>query len=220
MTFKKNTPLKSVVEESSSVAKAVEKAWSRTGKPAEFSVKIFQIEEKNFFGMSTKPAKIGLFFKDALSQSPKDTERFEKRESTREHKQTQRPASSEKPARVRPLSRETTPSESTREQQRSKSHAQPSSHSGAQWSPEMIQLVRSWLEQTLRLLNKNATTFSLQPSNLHLKIVFAQELFGDQEKERTFFRVTSYLLMQSLRTFSKEGFRGFKIIMASSTHNA
>jgi predicted RNA-binding protein Jag len=54
--------MKSLIEEASSIAKAIEKGWERAGKPNSFSVKVFELPEKNFIGMTTKPAKVGLFF--------------------------------------------------------------------------------------------------------------------------------------------------------------
>ena len=54
--------MKSIVEEASSIFKAVEKAWERAGKPADFSVKIFEDSQRSFFGLTKKQAKIGLFF--------------------------------------------------------------------------------------------------------------------------------------------------------------
>ncbi len=54
--------MKSIIEQASSIIKAIEKAWNQAENPKEFSIKIFEQEERNFFGMSTKPAKIGIFF--------------------------------------------------------------------------------------------------------------------------------------------------------------
>ena len=56
--------MKSIIEQASSIIKAIEKAWNQAEQPKEFSIKIFEKEEKNFFGMTTKPAKIGIFFGD------------------------------------------------------------------------------------------------------------------------------------------------------------
>ncbi|HSC25589.1 MAG TPA: hypothetical protein VLB80_05250 [Candidatus Babeliales bacterium] len=56
--------MKSIIEQASSIIKAIEKAWDQAGSPKEFSIKIFEKEERNFFGMTTKPAKIGIFFTD------------------------------------------------------------------------------------------------------------------------------------------------------------
>jgi predicted RNA-binding protein Jag len=56
--------MKSIIEQASSIMKAIEKAWNQAEQPKEFSIKIFEKEERNFFGMSVKPAKVGIFFGD------------------------------------------------------------------------------------------------------------------------------------------------------------
>lgn len=61
--------MKSIMEEASSIVKAIEAAWIRAEKPREFSVKIFEEPEKNFFGMVTKSAKIALIFKHIEKKS-------------------------------------------------------------------------------------------------------------------------------------------------------
>jgi predicted RNA-binding protein Jag len=61
--------MKSLIEEASTIQKAVEKAWVRAGKPAEFTVKIFEEPKHNFLGMTTKSAKVAIFFK-APGQAP------------------------------------------------------------------------------------------------------------------------------------------------------
>lgn len=64
--------MKSIIEEASSIVKAIEAAWIRAEKPQEFSVKIFEEPEKNFFGMVTKSAKIALIFKNVEKKQSKD----------------------------------------------------------------------------------------------------------------------------------------------------
>ena len=56
--------MKSVFEEASSIFKAIEKGWEKAGCPHKFSVTIFEKPEKNFFGISKKLAKVGIFFED------------------------------------------------------------------------------------------------------------------------------------------------------------
>src|SRR5687768_7128192 len=58
--------MKSIIEEGSSIAHAVEKAWQRAGNPPEFTIKIFQIPQKNFFGFTKVVAKIAIFFSDVV----------------------------------------------------------------------------------------------------------------------------------------------------------
>lgn len=62
--------MKSIMQEASSIAKAIEKGWEKAGKPTDFSVKIYEEPQKNFIGLTTKPAKIALFFDEAKSKRP------------------------------------------------------------------------------------------------------------------------------------------------------
>lgn len=64
--------MKSLVEEASSVAKAIEKAWLRAGKPVSFSVKVYEEAQSGFLGFNSKPAKIGLFFDDYQPKASSD----------------------------------------------------------------------------------------------------------------------------------------------------
>ncbi len=63
--------MKSIIQESSSIAKAIEEAWKKADQPKEFSVKIFQEPKKNFFGFTKISAKIGFFFKDSIDNQNK-----------------------------------------------------------------------------------------------------------------------------------------------------
>lgn len=54
--------MKSIVQEASSVAKAIEQGWQKAGCPAQFSIKILELPEKNFFGFTVKSAKVALYF--------------------------------------------------------------------------------------------------------------------------------------------------------------
>ena len=56
--------MKSIICEASTMMKAVEQGWIKAGKPTEFSVKVFEQPQRNFFGLTTSLAKIGIFFLD------------------------------------------------------------------------------------------------------------------------------------------------------------
>jgi len=56
--------MKSIIEEASSITKAIEKGWTSAGKPTEFTVKVLEQPVYNFLGFNTKPAKISFFFDD------------------------------------------------------------------------------------------------------------------------------------------------------------
>lgn len=60
--------MKSLVEEASSITKAIEKAWIRAGQPQSFSVKIFETPEVGFLGFTKKSAKVGIFFEEPAAE--------------------------------------------------------------------------------------------------------------------------------------------------------
>ncbi len=63
--------MKSIMEEASTIFKAIEKAWTRAEKPQSFSVKLLEEPTKNFIGMTVKPAKIAFLFEEtAVSRTP------------------------------------------------------------------------------------------------------------------------------------------------------
>lgn len=57
--------MKSIMEEASTISKAIESAWNRAGQPQEFTVKILEHPKTSFFGLKTsKSAKIAFFFNE------------------------------------------------------------------------------------------------------------------------------------------------------------
>ena len=74
--------MKSVIQEGTSLVKALEEGWEKAGRPTEFSVKIFQEPEYGFLGLSSKKkAKIGIFFEEKIEAQQKyERPKFEKRD--------------------------------------------------------------------------------------------------------------------------------------------
>jgi hypothetical protein len=67
--------MKSIIQEASSLSKAIEQGWQKAGKPIMFSVKILQDASKNFIGLTTQNAKIAIYFGrfDELQAQPTNT---------------------------------------------------------------------------------------------------------------------------------------------------
>jgi hypothetical protein len=67
--------MKSIMEEASSIAKAIETAWNRAGQPTEFTVKVLELPQTSFFGLKTsKSAKVAFFFNEAtVTVRPKES---------------------------------------------------------------------------------------------------------------------------------------------------
>jgi len=95
--------MKSIMEEASSLAKAFAQAWERAGKPQECTVKILAEPEKNFIGMTTKSAKIAIFFNEPAPQQQKKTTSQPVKRTPVQQPQVQKPRAQEpiqRPERV------------------------------------------------------------------------------------------------------------------------
>jgi len=81
--------MKSLVQEAVSIAKAIDAAWIHAGKPENFSIKILEHPEKNFFGFNKKSAKIAFFFdeiKQPVAKQPASKQPY------KQQQQVQRPS--------------------------------------------------------------------------------------------------------------------------------
>lgn len=213
--------MKSVMQEASSVIKAIEKGWETAGKPKEFSVKVFEEPKKNFIGITVQSAKIGIFFSEKLTV-PKDVEK--ERTSPRKAETVQQ--------RVQqPLQRREIAPKPIREPREYREHKEPREVQSAptpfkqepqkeaektqkiMWTPEMLALVNQWVSGVLKAINAPHVTFSSKSSHYQLVIEFNQPLLAHDEKEQQLLRSFSLLLIQTLRHAFKRPLRGFKIMM-------
>jgi predicted RNA-binding protein Jag len=200
--------MKSIVEEASSVAKAIEKGWIQAGKPQEFSVKVFETEQKNFLGMTTKSAKIAIYYTD------KNSTRHEYQEKRNVYapqpkKYEQKPSRPTTAPRVNNFDNSLNNTKNTPPVERQERTTKDV------WSDEMTTTAQQWLEDTLRLMNLSDRSFTVEAKNYYLKFNFNTPLLEDAERERLLFRSLAHLIMQTLRNKFKKGFRGFKIILNS-----
>lgn len=183
--------MKSLIQEGSSIIKAIEKAWQNADKPTEFKIKIYEEPKYNFLGMTTKAAKVGIFF-DYIPES-KDSKRstFTSDESRRSKKQPQQ----------RSIEKTTSPKEPTAEKQ-------------VIWSAEMIKFVEQWLSTSLSAMQKDIM-FETSAKNYHLYCSLKQPIISNPEKERAVYRALSLLILQALKKKFHRPLRGFKIVVLS-----
>ena len=224
--------MKSIIEQASSIMKAIEKAWDQADKPKDFSIKIFEKEEKNFFGMTTKPAKIGIFFTDKPTTHDKSTikprsEIKECRDEVKQqplHKQQPQPVVKPQPARPEQQSRpeqsriivpkkpvyqrELNPSATKQEDISEKPR-----RISATWNDTMIQSTESWLKKTLSLMEMNGINFTTEIAGKNLKLTFNTPLIADVMHEKQLFRSFAHLIMSSLRNQYKQEIKDLKVIL-------
>lgn len=212
--------MKSIIQEASSVAKAVESAWVKAGKPQQFSIKVFQESEKNFLGITSKPAKIAFLFNDgheAGASQPK-SKPFEQARQRPTQEQPKDRKAKQQPAREqeKPVKRELTARPEAKKQLDQKETIESDkSKPSILWSDELNAFTRQWLRDILKALGYEHVEFSLEPQKQLLKITFSSPLLNDSTKEKHLFRNMAFLMLQSLRREFKRPLRNARIVLFS-----
>lgn len=210
--------MKSIVEEASSIAKAIENGWVRAGKPEEFTIRIFEEPEKNFLGFTKKPAKVGLFYKEAPVQQPsrnKDSRRQQPRPQALQRNQSekiQQPQRALQPQKTTPTQKQPTPII----QPAQTLPQTPEQPKQPKWTPQLIDGSKEWIQAILKTIDKDSSSFTIEQKQYFLTIRFANPVISDKRKEQLLFRNWSHLLLQALRHRFKRGLRGYKIIITSA----
>src|SRR5437016_293294 len=74
----------------------------------------------------------------------------------------------------------------------------------AKWSDDRIALVRTWLQELLKLMKKEGTPFDMHVTDSTLHIKFNGPFLLDSKQERFVFASISHLMMETLRNKSKK----------------
>jgi hypothetical protein len=222
--------MKSLIEEASSISKAVEKAWERAGKPHSFSVKIFELPEKNFIGMTTKYAKVGVFFEDKKSpeinikqiektnQAPLKKQ-FEKKSPVHASSNQKIKDSETTELTKKPKTKINSIDDASKVTQTDTKHPvnsseQPVPEINATWNNQMKVHLESWLKEVLMLVGLAHVEFTCHEQKNVLKVNFDSPLIGNELKESLLYKNLSYLGMVSLRTHFKNEMKHLKILLS------
>ncbi len=210
--------MKSIMQEASSVMKAVEKGWETAGKPKEFLIKIFEEPKKNFIGLTVQSAKVGIFFDEKFSAF-QDAEK-DKNIPAKKNEYIRRPLP-KKEAYTKPELR-SEPKEIKTHEPAATNFAKTDQTAIAKekkiiWTDDMISLAQEWTSEVLKLINMTTVDFTTKASHYQLLIQFNKPLSPQSEREQQLLRNLSLLLIQTLRHKLKRPLRGFKIIMAQGS---
>ena len=190
--------------------------------------------------MSTKPAKIGIFFSDkpAAHDKPVAKPRTEIKECRPEPKSSapKQPQQTQ-PAKPQTPRAEQSSTETRNEQPRSNQPKQPQQRAQqtqpvsantssdeqsaaekprripAAWNDAMINTTQTWLKKTLNLMGMNTIEFSSVVAGKNLKLTFNTPLIADPMHEKQLFRSFAHLIMSSLRNQYKQEIKDLKVIL-------
>ena len=216
--------MKSIIEEASSIVKAIEKGWASAGKPTEFTVKVLEQPTYNFLGFNTKPAKISFFFDDRTitasieKQQRGDSKKPQPRQQQAQPQSKQPQARSQRPERAQqPQHPETQTKERAAQPKRPERVNQPAKERTPQlsWNQEGVTMATDWVKQFLSTINKGNINFTTTIQNHILKIDFSSSITGNNHKELTLFKNAAHLLMSSLRNATNSELKQLKVVFST-----
>ncbi len=205
--------MKSIVEEASSIMKAIENGWKQADKPKQFSVKILEEPEKNFFGLTVKSAKIAIMFEDKKISTQQygyrkqQTKKPYRKRYEKEESRVQQPREQKTDERVvKPLLTKFEKPEYKPRLEKSVPFT---------WSDEMVNTATMWVKESLKHLGLPNVHFTATVMGRNLKIQFESPILENNSKERILFSSFAHLIAETLRNKYKSPLRGVGIILTS-----
>ncbi len=223
--------MKSMLHEASSVAKAIEKAWAEAGKPTEFTIKVLEAGEKNFLGLSKRPAIVSITY-----EPRKQTVRQQDAGKTQDRKASTPVAkntSAPKPStgakdQIRPLPKrepiKPMPQKPLQQKSVQQKPQQPrelvkdvkdknfADQGELIWQDEWVAFVSKEFKELLAIWGA-AQGMSTKVDKKTLTINLDDRLHTDSNEERNACVSFSYLLVQFLKRHYRKKFRGFQLII-------
>lgn len=216
--------MKSLLQEASSVQKAIDLAWEAAGKPREFTVKVLDAGTRNFFGFCKTPAIVSIAFEPNSSSSrvyPQGQQNHKPHHSKQNSKESGR-KNQTVPGLKYDGSQENLKQHEPKVRQPQKQ--QPSAegkHEGAKemiqpegWTSEYVGDITTYLQEVLDLMGSTVAFNSMFEKQI-LTITFARPVVDDQESERMLYASLSYLFVQFLKKKYKKRFKGFRLMFVA-----
>ncbi|RTL07500.1 hypothetical protein EKK58_01995 [Candidatus Dependentiae bacterium] len=228
--------MKSLIEEASTIGKAIEKAWERAGKPQSFSIKVFENPEYGFLGITKRYGKIALFFEEAILHDPikKNTT------SAGDFKKNKLPKHQLKnEASVRPKEKHKKEASSfegkedtqyiqsigLQNQKEKNSSMLPGEldhkkeplkkqHPQYIWTNSMVAHANGIIKQMIHLMGRPDVHFTIQSEHPNLKVIFDGLLVNEPKKEYAFYKHFAHIIITSLRTKFKTEFKHLRLVLS------
>jgi len=204
--------MKSIIEEASSIAKAVERGWEKAGKPKEFTVKIFEEAKKNFIGFVVHSAKVGIFFQELPEKSAEKSVEAPRNNSSRQIQR--RPLST--PSASTP--HETTPARRTAPLEKkairpiaTEAPAEPVAAPAIEWTPPMVETASDWLKGLLKSIEKGSVGVTSEVSGSTLQLFIHEQILADPQQEKHLFINFSTLIIQAIKRKTRKSLKGYRV---------
>lgn len=209
--------MKSILQEASSIERAIDKAWNEAGKPKEFTIKILDQGERNFLGLTRRPAIVSILYKPEKStyHQPRPRRDRNSAASSRKNDRSRRNDNSSSRSRGDRSNNgyERTNREEVRAERPRQSVEAPKREEMNAWRDEWKQSVTNNLREMLRNMSIKTSFQTAITDDRVLTITFKSALLQDEEEQRMLFASLSYLSIQFLKREYKNRFTGFRIVV-------
>lgn len=195
--------MKSLLQEASTIERAIDKAWNEAGKPSEFTVKVHDQGERNFLGMSRRPAIVSIIYKPERVTYQQASRKDD--HSSHNDRNNDRGRSNSRGN----VSRRYEGNDRRGGNSRSQSSSSPSEG----WKQEWRDFVIGTVKQLAKLMNVTVPFTSKVTDDKVLTISFKEAVLGNEEEQRMLFASLSYLTIQFLKREYKSRFAGFRIVV-------
>ncbi len=221
--------MKSMLQEASTVFKAVEKAWNNCGQPEGFSVKILEFGNKSFWGMTKNPAVISFSY-DPKTQTRKasldvNKSRFEKKSPTA-HRVSRKQQNSISQKASDFISSVLGGSKDHKKDQdfSSRKNIQKKSVQPQQkreafdkgWTKETADDVMVYLKELMSVMGIN-TELKYKIDQKLLNVYIDKRILRENEDEKLLFISLSHIVMQFLKRKHKKKFKHYYLIINSKS---
>ncbi|MFH1831376.1 MAG: hypothetical protein ABH827_01100 [bacterium] len=231
--------MKSMLHEAPTVIKAIEKAWTDSGQPSEFTIKVLETGETSFLWFSKHPAIISMTY-DPKKQLKKTDVPKEKPAAgqTTQSSQFKRQGQHQSPSQTQQAqpsgqkyqdNRQQRPTQQTQtqpgQQLRQQAQTQQTSQQMQGDQPLFERTPLAWIDEWIETIDKDLkdimvvmgidTPFTIQADKKTLHINFTKNILATPEEERLLFISLSYLLIQFLKKRFKKKLRGFHLLIKS-----
>lgn len=207
--------MKSIMQEASSISKAIEQGWIKAGRPQEFSIKILEEPQTNLMGLiTTRSAKIALFFDEKIVTTKIQPE-IKIKQPIQQPRRQPMPRETRQPQQMQEQTER-------REQQPQESRPQPQQRQVQQrgmqplWTESMVKFSQNWFSETLKALDLSNISFTIEPQNFHLRITLSEPILRNPDKEKHLLASFSAIMFETLRKQFKTSLRGHKIVLTHS----
>ena len=195
--------MRSILQQGSSVEKAIEKAWIKAGTPTEFSIQILEFGKKGFLGITKKQAIVSITYN-------------QRRQTTVAKPQTRRQSAPKstpsKPRYQKPIERKAPPKKIMPEKKVQQD--KPPLAERNFWEEAYVNDIATWLKELIKIMGL-PSSFKTLVNKKNLTISFETGVLEREGDERFLFSGLSYLLIQYLKKKYRKKFQGFRLLITS-----